>query len=229
MDAGNVVLLLLGLITVGAAILGVFHMVGRQHQRIEREWTKAARAVGGRVDIPSGFRAGTAYEMRANLEGPGVVKLLGAQGPTETGSALTRHVRARSPSGRPPPLDPQGPRVLRGQSAGTKDVEIGEPAFDELVVVTTNDESGARSWLTPKSARSSPGPTRILRCSILTLSRAMPARRAPASRRIHGLEAAIRAVAALASRGRGMEERTEPRPPLAGTDAAASLSAMRIQ
>jgi hypothetical protein len=193
----DVILLLVGLVTVGALILVVFHWVRRQRESMEEAWTEAARAVGGTVDISTGFLAGTGIGMRANLEGTEVV--IGLVG----GRFNHTQLSAPAPDAGDLSLSIRRGRVSSvGRALGFQDVEIGDPAFDEAFVVTTNNESLARSWLTPEVRQ------QVSRVPSYTFSLAHGEVAAVGGgydgieRDSKVLEAAIRAVAAVASRGR---------------------------
>jgi hypothetical protein len=166
-------------------------------------WTEAARTVGGTVDIPSGFSEGTVYGMSASVKGTEVV--VDFSGATK--DPMTR-IRAAAPAAGELSLSIRRGRVSSVDRAfGSKDVEIGDPDFDAVFVVTTNDESVARSWLTPDVREPlfwAPSYSFDLSYSpSLSQPGGVVAFRPGLEQDSTELAAAIRAVAALSSGGRG--------------------------
>lgn len=190
--------MILGLVAVlvASVALVVLLIWVRQQAASDRYiWETVARAVQGRLELPSGFMEGTLSGKLLRVELGGVDLAAGVES-AGSGQGMFVEAPVRQAGGWVG-ISPAGLVARLQVAAGAKDITLGEPQFDEAWVVKADDEAFARSCLDAE-ARRWIGQSR--RYAFTVEADKVTARRAGRESDPAALEAAIRAVALLAGR-----------------------------
>lgn len=121
--------------------------------RAQERWIETAERVGGQFAPPSGpwYNRGP-MTIQVTLE---AVEILVDHYTVHTGQAAVTYTRLRA---KPPVAKDFTLKIYKsgvlsqlGKSLGFQDIKLGDPDFDRAFVVKSNDESLARSWISPAS------------------------------------------------------------------------------
>ncbi len=123
----------------------------RSHQQRESTWRHVAETLG--LTFESGSTVFSTPSIRGTLAGTAVVVDIHSTGSNNNRQTFTRFRAHFAPVGPPVEIKRQGALSFLGRLFGTTDVEIGNPEFDQRVIIDGEHEDAIRAYLTPARQR----------------------------------------------------------------------------
>lgn len=118
----------------------------REKKRVNQAWGAAANGLGLSF-VPGSFTGNP--RMFGEISGMQVHVDTYSRGSGDSRTTYTRYRVNHRPVGPVCKLTKQGTFSMFGRLVGRKDVEIGDPFFDDRVVIDTNDANAIQRFLTP--------------------------------------------------------------------------------
>jgi hypothetical protein len=186
----------------GGFIALIVYLVNREQEKNRRAWTEAAARVGGAFDPSAGPWYRRTMTIQATLDG---VAVLADYYVVSNGKSSTTYTRVRAAAAGAPNLRlsvyKEGFFSSLGKALGTQDIQVGDPLFDDLFMVKSNDEALCRAWL---NAGARQALLAAAAYSFALKDGEVTATRVGLERDPELFAAAMRATAALAAGGRAL-------------------------
>ena len=131
---------------VAVPVVLVVLFIVREKKRVNQAWSAAASGLGLSF-VPASFAGHP--RMFGEISGMQVLVETYSRGSGDSRTTYTRYRVNHRPVGPVCKLTKQGTFSMFGRLVGRKDVEIGDPFFDDRVVIDTNDANAIQRFLTP--------------------------------------------------------------------------------